>query len=260
MSSWFPRVYPRSDVAIAVGVAIVVQGAFIALLARGEPKEVLVDLSDDNAKPVSVAITPVPDDLPMLKLGGKKQPGKLPDMWLKPKASQKKGGDSTPSTKADTEKAPETHGDAGVASDAQSLDPVAGDASTDPVAQNEGSAAGSKTGTETDPLKAHAVDQYRAQLDAWFSARFNIRGKVPWDKLKDLRATVVIDITADRKVGGYDVVKGSGDDTFDDQLYRDLAKVQVSGAVLPPPPESYPDILGTKLRLSFRCSVRAACE
>lgn len=259
MTSLFPRAYPRRDVIFAFGVAIVVQGSFIALLARGEPKPVLVDLSDENAKPVSVAIVPVPDDLPMLKLGGKKQPGKLPDMWLKPKATQKKGGDSTPSTKADTENAPKNAGDAGVG-DAQSLDPVAGDASTDPVAQNEGSAAGSKTGTETDPLKAHAVDQYRAQLDAWFSARFNIRGKVPWDKLKDLKATVVVDVTPDRKVGGYDVVKGSGDDTFDDQLYRDLAKVQVSGAVLPAPPENYPDILGTKLRLSFRCSVRAACE
>lgn len=261
MRSWFPRVYPRRDIALAIGVAITVQSAFIVLLARGEPKEVLVDLSDDNVKPVSVAITPVPDDLPLLKLGGKKQPGKLPDMWLKPKASQKKAdGEATPSTKADTEHAPETKGDAGPATDAQSLDPVAGDASSDPVAQNEGSAAGSKTGTEVDPLKAHAVDQYRAQLDGWFSARFNIRGKVPWDKLKNLRATVVIDVTPDRKVGGYDVIAGSGDDTFDDQLYRDLAKVQVSGAVLPPPPENYPDILGTKLRLSFRCSVRAACE
>ena len=260
MISLFPRVFPRRDVYFAVGVAVVVQGAFTVLLARGEPKEVLVDLSDDNAKPVSVAITPVPDDLPMLKLGGKKQPGKLPDMWLKPKATPKKGGDSTPSTKADTEHPPESKGDAGPPSDAQSLDPIAGDASSDPVAQNEGSAAGSKLGTETDPLKAHAVDQYRAQLDAWFSARFNIRGRVPWEKLKGLKATVVVDVTPDRKVGAYDVVSGSGDDTFDDQLYRDMAKVQVSGAVLPPPPENYPDILGTKLRLSFRCSVRAACE
>lgn len=256
----FPRVFPKRDVYLAVFVAVVVQGAFVALLARGEPKEVLVELSDDNAKPVSVAITPVPDDLPMLKLGGKKQPGKLPDMWLKPKKSQKSSGDQAPSTKADTEHPATSKGDAGVANDAQSLDPIAGDASSDPVAQNEGSAAGSKLGTETDPLKAHAVDQYRAQLDAWFSARFNIRGKVPWDKLKGLKATVVVDVSPDRKVSGYDVVSGSGDDVFDDQLYRDLAKVQVSGAVLPPPPENYPDILGSKLRLSFRCSVRTACE
>lgn len=258
MTARLLRLFPRRDVAVALGIAVAVQGGFVALLARGAPKDVVVDLTDDHAKPVSVAITPVIDDLPLLKLGGKKQPGKLPDMWLKPKKSAKASGESAPSTAADPN-AP-SKGDAGVANDAQSLDPIAGDASSDPVAQNEGSAAGSKSGTEVDPLKAHAIDQYRAQLDAWFSARFHIRGRVPWDTLKALKATAVIDVTADRKVGGYDVVSGSGDDAFDDQLYRDLAKVQASGAVLPPPPENYPDILGSKLRLSFRCSVRSACE
>lgn len=251
------RVFPTGDWVLAAIVAVAVQGSFVTMLARGEAKPVLAAVSDDNAKPVSVSIVPVVDELPTLKLGGKKSA--LPDMWMKPKASQKAGGEQTPSTKADTEKAPPLS-DAGVSPDAASIDPIAGDASSDPAAANSGSAAGSKTGTETDPLKAHAIDQYRAQLDGWFSARFNIRGKVPFDKLKTLKATVVIDITADRRVGGYDVVKGSGDDTFDDQLYRDLAKVQVSGAVLPPPPENYPDILGTKLRLSFQCTVKAACE
>lgn len=255
--------FPRSDVAVAFAIAVLVQGAFVVLLSRGEPKPVLVDLSDENARPVSVAITPVPDDLPLLKLGGQQVPGKLPDMWQKPKASPKeakKEGESTPSTKADTEHAPANPSDAGPPSDAASLDPIAGDAATDPVSQTPGSAAGSKMGTEADPLKAHAVDQYRAQLDAWFSARFHIRGKIPFEKLKTLKATVTIDVTPDRRVGGYDVFPGSGDDVFDDQLFRDLAKVQVSGAVLPPPPENYPDILGTKLKLVFRCTVKAACE
>lgn len=251
------RAFPVSDWLLAGAVAILTQTGFVFILSRGEAKPVVANVSDDNAKPVSVSIVPVMDDLPMLKLGGKPSP--LPDMWMKPKAATKAGGESTPSTKADTEKAPQNPSDAGVA-DATSLDPVAGDASSDPNASEAGSAAGSKTGTETDPLKAHAVDQYKGQLNAWFSARFNIRGKVPFDKLKTLKATVVIDVTADRHVGGYDVVSGSGDDTFDDQLYRDLAKVQVSGAVLPPPPENYPDILGSKLRLTFQCTVKAACE
>ncbi len=251
------RAFPMSDWLLAGAVAVFMQSAFVLMLSRGEAKPVVANVSDDNAKPVSVSIVPVMDDLPMLKLGGKASP--LPDMWMKPKAATKAGGESTPSTKADTEKAPQNPSDAGV-TDATSLDPVAGDASSDPNAAEAGSAAGSKTGTETDPLKAHAVDQYKAQLNAWFSARFNIRGKIPFDKLKTLKAAVVIDVTGDRHVGGYDVVSGSGDDTFDDQLYRDLAKVQVSGAVLPPPPENYPDILGSKLRLTFQCTVKAACE
>ena len=34
----------------------------------------------------------------------------------------------------------------------------------------EGAADGVKEGTETDPLKAHAIDLYKAQLDRWFSS------------------------------------------------------------------------------------------
>jgi hypothetical protein len=253
-------VFPTSDWLIASGLAVLVQGGFVALLSSAEPKPVLASLSDDNAKPVSVSIVPVLDETPMLKLGGKQNPSKLPDMWMKPKASAQKGGEATPSTKADTESAPKNPGDAGPATDAVSLDPIAGDAASDPNTANSGSAAGSKTGTETDPAKAHAINQYRAELNAWFSARFNIRGKIPFDTLKTLRATVTVDVTADRRVGGYDVFPGSSNDVFDDQLFRDLAKVQVSGAVLPPPPENYPDILGTKLKLTFQCTVKAACE
>lgn len=253
-SEWLAR-----DWAIALGLAAAVQVGTVLLFRLGEPKPVIVDLSDDNAKPVSVAITPIPDDLPLLKLGGKT--GKLPDMWMKPKAAQqKKTAGDQPSTKADKEHAEKTSGDAGVANDASSLDPIVGDAATDPNAASSGNPAGSDAGKEIDPAKAHAVDLYRAQLNAWFSGHFNIRGKVPFDKLKTLKATVVVTVTSDRKVSGYDVVGGSGDDVFDDQLYRDLARVQASGAVLPAPPESYPDILGQTLRLSFSCKDKSACE
>ncbi len=264
------RLYPTGDLAGATVLAIAVQVAFFASFSLGGGKDgkpmVVADLSDEAARPVSVAIQPVPDDLPLLNLGGKKQPSALPDMWQKkpqPKASEaKKDEAAAPSTQAslDTASSAKVTADAGPPNDAESLDPIAGDAATDPTAANEGSAAGSKNGTETDPLKAHAVDQYKAQISAWFAARFNIRGKVPFDTLKTLRATAVIDVTPDRRVGGYDVVKTTGNDVFDDQLYRDLAKVQVSGAVLPPPPENYPDILGSKLRIEFKCTVQAQCE
>lgn len=256
------RIFPKTDIVFATIVALIAQFGFVAMFKLGQAKPVVVDLTDENAKPVSVAITPMVDDLPMLKLGGKKQPGKLPDMWQKPKAAAKKSeGEQVASTKADTEHAPTTHSDAGVANDAASLDPIAGDAATDPNSNTAGSAAGVDGGKEEDPLKAHAKDQYKAEINAWFSARFHIRGKIPFDTLKGLHARVAIDISADRKMSGYDVLGvGSGNDVFDDQLYRDLAAVQASGAVLPPPPENYPDILGSKLFLDFRCTVKAACE
>ena len=33
-----------------------------------------------------------------------------------------------------------------------------------------------KEGTETDPLKARAVDLYRAKIAGWFSSRFRVTG------------------------------------------------------------------------------------
>ena len=52
------------------------------------------------------------------------------------------------------------------------------DAGGAPTASSiQGSEQGAVNGTKTDPLKARAVDMYRAQLQAWFAARFAVRAK-----------------------------------------------------------------------------------
>ena len=53
--------------------------------AAAEP-QLRADISDERARPMSVSITPIVDDAPLLKLGSKKQPGKLPDRWIAPRA------------------------------------------------------------------------------------------------------------------------------------------------------------------------------
>ncbi len=128
------------------------------------------------------------------------------------------------------------------------------------MASTEGSEQGAANGTETDPLKGRAADMYRAQLAAWFAARFQIRGKVPFDRLKTLHATAVVTVTADRKVGSFSVVKPSGDPTFDAEVNATLARVQSGGVELPAPPPMYPDLLGQALPVGFQCTVQKLCE
>jgi hypothetical protein len=101
---------------------------------------------------------------------------------------------------------------------------------------------------------------YRGQLDGWFSSRFMIRGKIPFEQLQHLRATVVVDVDASRQVTGFRIVKPSGDPIFDGELTRSLSGIQGSGATLPAPPEARPELLGQHITLSYSCASRARCE
>src|SRR4051812_24323085 len=194
-------------------------GGFL-LLRTGGGTAVRADISDDLAKPISVAITPIVDDAPLLKLGSKRQPGKLPDRWIAPRPVERQAAAALPSPAAlahpsaiptvpvsDAGKPPPP--DAQVAKQADLTIPVF-DAGPAPVSTTEGALDGVKNGTETDPLKAHAVNMYRAQLGEWFRNRVHIKGKVPFDILKDLKATMQIRLSAERTVEGFTLVSPSG--------------------------------------------------
>lgn len=127
------------------------------------------------------------------------------------------------------------------------------------AASTEGSEQGAANGTETDPLKARAVDMYKAQLGSWFVAHFQIRGKIPFDKLKTLRSLVSVTVTADRRVGSVAVLKPSGDATFDGEVQSALSRIQ-SGGELPAPPPMYPDMLDKPFTVKFDCTSEKLCE
>ena len=251
--------FDAQDVVIACAVALLAQLVFILVFSLPSPKLIQADISNDNAQPIAVAITPV------LKLGSK-TPTKLPSQWQRkqPVAAKSQPQAALPSTKA--EKTPETnptnHPAAIDAGKPEPLTPIEReDASATPtVASTQGAEQGAENGTETDPLKARAADMYKAQLAAWFVAHFDIRGKVPFDKLKTLRATATVAVTADRKVGSFSIVKPSGDPTFDAEVQTTLARIQSSGAELPAPPPMYPEMLARSQSLSFQCNVRKSCE
>jgi hypothetical protein len=259
------RTFDALDLTIAIAVAVLAQMAFVAAFSLPSPELVQADISNDNSQAIAVAITPV------LKLGAK-TPTRLPSQWQRktPVAARTEPA-ALPSPLA--EKTPEAIPRANVpdasvaptrqdASATESPNPTAladgGAVST--ASSTQGSEQGAANGTETDPLKGRAADLYRAQLASWFASHFQIRGKVPFEKLKTLHASAVVTVTADRKMGSFSVARPSGDPTFDAEVQATLGRIQSSGAELPAPPPMYPDMLGQSLPVGFQCTLQKFCE
>lgn len=249
------------ELAVALMSAIGAQLGLAALFLAPPPAPTVADMSDDNARPIAIAITPVA----LLKKGST-NPGKLPASWeRKPQAA--KTDVAQPSTQADRDNPPKSKLDAGVMSapsDAQagpaSSSPTTDAAPGDPASASSGVANGSANGTETDPLKGRAADLYRGQLASWFLAHFMIKGKVPFDELQKLRGEVIVSINEDRHVGGHSVTRLSGNATFDAEVEATINRIRASGAELPPPPPNYPEMLGRTVTVGFRCTNRSQCE
>jgi hypothetical protein len=254
------RNFDAQDVTIACATALLAQLVFVAVFSLPSPKLVQADISDDNAQPIAVAITPV------LKLGSKNTT-KLPSQWQRrqPVAAKTQPQSPLPSTKAEKTASAIPTTSATVAApviDAGRVEPAAPADSNAPatVASTEGSEQGAANGTETDPLKARAADSYRQTLIAWFGAHLEIRGKIPFDQLKKLHVSTRVEVTPDRKVGGFTILKPSGDPVLDGEVQATLSRIQSSGVELPAPPPMYPDFLGSSLPVGFQCTVRAQCE
>jgi len=260
-----------AEIGLGLVIAIAAEFGGLLLLRTGGGTPLRADISDEKARPISVAITPIVDEAPLLKLGSKRQPGRLPDRWTAPRPVARAEQKAFPSTHAPL--TPQAIPTVGVADAGQKPPPPNAeitkqtdlsvdvpDAGRAPVTNEEGAADGVKEGTETDPLKAHAVSLYKVQLDRWFSAKFAIRGKIPFETLKTLKGTVVVQIGPDRTVTNFSLTKPSGNATFDEELRSTMANIVASGAELPPPPPAYPDVLGSSQAFSFHCTNRSSCE
>ena len=183
-SSALEPVFKSREVATAALLAFVVEAGILLLwIYAGAGSAHVTAAAIEEPKEIPIAVKPVMDDLPLLKLGGKKK-AKLPDMWKKQAPVQRFEETSAPSAKAS--KAPEaipssklTPLDASApppdAETAKQVDQQLTDAAPDakPTVEGEGTADGVKDGTEADPLKARVVSAYRAKLAAWFNARFH---------------------------------------------------------------------------------------
>jgi hypothetical protein len=262
-SSAFPsseRVFKAREVVLAALLAFLVECAILLLwIYAGAGRVHVSAAAPEEPKEIPIAVKPVMDDTPLLKLGGKKK-AKLPDMWKKQAPVQRFEETSAPSAKAS--KAPEaipssklTPLDASApppdAETAKQVDQQLTDAAPDaaPKVEGEGTADGVKEGTEADPLKARAVSAYHAKLSAWFNARFHPpeppEDKAACEALKKLSVSAVVSVSGDRTVGGYSLARPSGNQAFDERVRAALDGAR--GEALPPPPPLYPDILNESL-------------
>ncbi len=92
--------FTTAEFTLALLVAVLAQAGGLLLLKSGGGTALHADISDERARPMSVAITPMVDDAPLLKLGSPKQPGKLPDRWIAPRPVERTAAAAFPSPHA----------------------------------------------------------------------------------------------------------------------------------------------------------------
>lgn len=254
--------FESSEVGGAFLLAGIVQLGFFALLVwAGASSAKVPKAAEPRPEAVPIAVQPVLDDLPLLKLGSnQKLKPKLPDMWKKqaPVPVRRLEERSAPSEDADPDELDELP-ESPLADDKHPApspsDELTKEAIPDlqeappvdaPAMDTEGSPDGSKDGTETDPLKARALDQYKVKIATWFNARFRPPTEgIPCDELKRLNARVTVRVGGDRSIVGFTITAPSGNGVFDAKVQSTLTALV--GQELPPPPPLYPDILGSSV-------------
>lgn len=262
--------YPPADVLIAVSSAsLFLLVCAIALKASAAGRAADGTGAGPASVPVAsapVKVIPVLDlDAPLLKLGGKPDATKLPDRWIKKGQKARVEKRAQVSTAAEKTVAAIPPPDLPVAQKAsppappdaeetKKVDvPVVKAAEVTPPSNVPvvGHQDGARDGTETDPLKARAVDLYRARIVAWFSGRFRVTGSgLSPEELVKHRVSATVEIGPDRAVTGFSI-SASGSGVFDAAARAALEGAK--GHALPPPPDNYPDIVQSKIHLTFVC-------
>jgi hypothetical protein len=257
------RTFTQSEIRYAAVFAVSLEvGFFLLLVLAGSGDAWVREKKEAVSEPIPIAVKPVIDDLPLLKLGSKKLRAKLPDMWKKnppirrfeeksaPSALAEKTPEAIPTSevaKGDAEPPPP---DAELAKKVDELLQPDATAPDQPHPPGEGSPDGVKEGTEKDPLKARAISLYLVKIQGWFSARFRPpSGEIPCEDLKKLSAGVAANVGPSRTVTGYSLRRPSGNPIFDAKVKSTMDAI--IGQELPPPPPNYPDILGTTVLPSF---------
>jgi hypothetical protein len=260
------RSFQPFEIVLAAGLAVIIESTFFVLLATASNRAHIQAKENTPPAPIPIQVKPMLDDVPLLKQGGKRVKAKLPDMWVKkPPIVKRYEATSAPTPKAPEKpaKLPDTPlakptatappPDAAIAKKVEETPkPEESAKPEEPNVDQEGAADGVKEGTETDPLKAFAVSQYRIKISGWFNARFKRpTGEIPCEDLKKLRASVTATIGSERTVTGYSIVKPSGNALFDARVKATLDSIVSGGSELPPPPPNYADILGTSISVAF---------
>jgi hypothetical protein len=249
------RAFLPQELALSLFLTAAVESGLLALVVlAGQNRSKVVAQEERLPEEVPIAVNPVLDDLPLLKLGSRKVKAKLPEMWTKhaPVPVQRFEQTSAPSPKA--AKTPEAIATTPVAKPDAAAPPPDAALAKEVVPQlsdaapakeeahlpTEGAADGVKEGTETDPLKARAANLYAAKLIGWFQVRFQRPTDLPCDVVHALNASAQIQVGPDRTITSYTFSKPSNQAEFDAKVKASLDAVV--GQELPPPPPLYPDL------------------
>lgn len=266
--------FAKSELGMAAMGAAFIQAAFLTLLVVAGRSDARVEQKHDpEPEEVPIEVQPVLDDRPLLKLGSKKDKTKpkLPDMWKKrePIPVKRLEERSAPSKDAvdDPDEIPESE-----LADKEHEAPTEDDEIVEeadkkltdedppedaPELDEEGARDGVAEGTETDPLKARAVDLYRRKILGWFNARFRPPvDQIPCETLKDLSTGTAVQVGGNRTISGFSITSPSGNAVFDRKVHSTLSSLV--GQKLPPPPPMYPDVLDSTVYP--RLSGRSACK
>ena len=270
-----------SDYVSAVAIACIVMiGLFAALTEKAQPVRA-ADISDENSHPIAVSIMPIVKE--SAKQGNKASA--LPNAWQRhtPPPPPKTDQNPAPSTQAsqtpdDTQKpkpladaapppqddaAPPDETDAAPVvdeTDAGSVEDagLAVAAIDDSGAQTDGDTPGVAHGTGN-ALQEGILNDYKNRVAGFIMARFNVRGKVPFEVLKNLHASANVQVSG-RNVTGFSV-SPSGNAAFDAEVNATLSGIQSNGVLLPAPPAGFETTaLGSGFPVYFSCTDETRCK
>jgi hypothetical protein len=187
-----------------------------------------------------------------VKLGQKLDPKKLPNRKVPIKSTAH--DDATAISKINEPPPPEKP-DAGPRPDRPEEDPLMrlGDraqafAEIAERREQEGDPEGVEWGTEDE---ARAGDLYAGQLSSFFKRGWTVPTTL--GDTSKFATRVSIEITRDLKIGGFEIVKGSGEPVYDQSVKDRLNDLMTLQTTLPePPPEVADQYLGRKIDFNFK--------
>lgn len=254
VEAWRPR-YEGDEVALGIALAVALHALPLAALAVSAAFPAPPKAEEPPVARPMVAAT-------LLKLGKPVDPKKLPDRLVPQERTMAKRPDIVAS-----QEEPLKRLDAGVPPtppppNARETDLDKLIAKSDPFAEDagkarpeEGHAAGIDGGTETDPNKVKAGDQYGALLGAFFHERWQYPTVISQGEANKL--CVVFRVRINQKMVIWYVQqspsRGSGNELFDDSARTMLQKLLDDHTPLPEPPAEVSELYrGRALELALQ--------
>ena len=233
-------------VVVAIALHVVVIGPFVY--------RAIVPAAHDDADDQPLVMRPVVQAA-LMKLGKPLDPKKLPDRFVPqartaPQKQLNASKEDPAKVKPDAGAPPPPSQDSDITNLVAKSDPFAEDAGR--KRPDEGVADGSDAGTETDPSKARAGDQYAAQLGQFFGQNLNVPTVISVGE--ERRLCSVFEVQLNRAMVIWYVrqspVKGSGNELFDDASRSMLQKLLDDRTPLPQPPKEVDEMYrGRRLQI-----------